>query len=234
MDTKPPKLYLIPGTGADGRLFEGLRRKGLDFEVLEFIPALPKETLRAYSLRLAEGIDRSQPFMIGGVSLGGVMAVEIAHAIENKGLILISSVKNSKEFPLYFRLGRWIPMHLLVSGGFMRRHGPRASLKGMAPWQAKILRDLRTDADEDFVAWAVNALIHWRRRELPAKVLHIHGTRDFMLPGIFLANRVRIRGGRHVMVVTHAPEIVREIQQFIQAQTALADDHPAHMDAIGS
>ncbi len=215
MSETAPTLYLIPGTGADARLFDGLHRAGLRFETLEFIPAVSGESLKEYALRLGEGIDRSKPFVVGGVSLGGIMAGEIALDAGSDALVLISSVKNSGEMPVYFKLCKWLPVHKLFSGGFLRRNGPRASLKGMAPWQAKILRDLRTDADDDFVAWAVDALVRWRRRGEPARTFHIHGTRDFMLPGIFLGKRIKVRGGRHVMVVTHAEEIVTEIRRFL-------------------
>lgn len=213
-----PKIYLIPGMGADARLFEGLLREGLDFEVLEFIPPLSRETLPDYAQRLARSIDVHQPFIIGGVSLGGVMATEIAHAHAAQGLLLISSVKHAGEFPLYFRLGRYLPLHRLFSGGFLRRHGPRASRKHLPDWQQVILRDLRRDADDAFIEWAIHAVIHWRGRHLHPNCLHIHGTRDFMLPGLFLGRRVSVPGGRHVMVVTHARQIVSIIHRWLKSE----------------
>ena len=77
-----PKLYLIPGMGADARLFEGLRREGLEFEVLEFIPPVKGESLREYALRMGERIDTTKPYVLGGQSLGGTMATEIASVLQ--------------------------------------------------------------------------------------------------------------------------------------------------------
>jgi pimeloyl-ACP methyl ester carboxylesterase len=215
MAATTPRLYLIPGMGADGRLFEGLRRTGLAFEVLEFIPAQEGESLRDYALRLGRGIDATQPFVVGGVSLGGIVAGEIALAMGAQQVILISSVKDSGELPFYFKLGRWLPVHKLFSGGFLKRHGPRASHRGLEPWQSKILSDLRTDADDAFISWATDAVVRWRRAERVAQTLHIHGTHDLMFPGVFLGERLRVSGGRHVMVVTHAQEIAGEIERFL-------------------
>lgn len=213
-----PRLYLIPGMGADGRLFEGLAREGLKFTVLEFIPAMPGETLREYALRLGAMIDHAEPFIVGGVSLGGIMAGEIAIAMGAEKLLLISSVKHSGEMPPHFKLARWIPVYKIFSGEWLKRHGPRDSRRGLAPWQTKILEDIRTDADDAFITWAVDAVIKWRKsRHLThPQLLHIHGTRDLMFPGIFLGKRSKIAGGRHVMVVTHAAEILKIARPFLE------------------
>ncbi len=216
-----PTLYLIPGMGADARLFEGLQREGLAFQALDFIPAIPGESLKEYALRLGEGIDRSRPWIVGGVSLGGIMAGEIALAAGAESLVLISSVKNSTELPFYFKLAKWVPVYKLFSGGFLKRHGPKASHRGLQAWQIKILRDLRTDADDAFISWAIDAIVRWRRRGQPAQTLHIHGTQDFMFPSLFLGERVVVPGGRHVMVVTHAREIAAEVKRFLDVAKSM-------------
>ena len=217
-----PKLYLIPGMGADARLFEGLRREGLEFEVLEFIPAIPGESLRAYALRMGERIDTTKPYVLGGQSLGGTMATEIASVLQPEKLILISSLKNSREFPPYFKLGRYLPLHRLGSGKFWKEKGPRAGLKRSPQWQAKILKDMRNEASADFVEWAVNAVVNWKSDYLHPNCLHIHGTRDFLLPGAFVRGRVAVPGGRHIMVLTHAREVVAEIRRFLVSETTTA------------
>jgi hypothetical protein len=219
--TTPPKLYLIPGMGADARLFEGLRREGLEFEVLEFTPPIAGESLRDYALRMGERIDTSQPYVLGGQSLGGTMATEIASVLHPEKLILISSLKNSREFPPYFKLGRYLPLHRLGSGKFWRENGPRAGLKRIPEWQAKILKDMRNEASDDFVEWAVNAVVNWKSDYVHPNCLHIHGTRDFLLPGAFVRGRVAVRGGRHIMVLTHAREVVAEIRKFLELEPTL-------------
>jgi pimeloyl-ACP methyl ester carboxylesterase len=230
MDRNPhPKLYFIPGMGADGRLFEGLKREGLEFEVIEFIPPIKGESLREYALRLAEKIDTSKPFVLGGQSLGGVMATEIAQVLKPEKLILISSVKHSREFPFYYKLGRYLPVHRLFSGRWFVQHGPRARVRHLPEWQRDILKGMRRDANAEFVEWAVNAVVNWRSVGASKRLalesgclkvgnidcLHIHGTRDLVLPGVFVRGRIKVRHGQHVMVLTHAKEIVAEILRFL-------------------
>lgn len=208
-----PKLYLLPGLGANAKMYLPLRETGLEFEVLEFIEPLPKETLPEYARRIGQAIPEGEQFYLGGTSLGGVLAVEIAKVRPPLGLILISSCKTSREFPFYFRLQRYLRMHRIFSGEFMRKHGPRSPRSKLPAHLSEILRSQREEADPKFIDWAIDAVIHWRSKEMPANVLHIHGTRDFLLPGAFVRGRIPIPGGRHVAAVTHAPEVAAIIRR---------------------
>ena len=143
------------------------------------------------------------------------MAVEIAKVKPPLKLILISTVKSSWEFPFYFQFGRWFPIHRIFSGKFLRRFSPRASARGLEPWQLKILRDMRREADPDFLEWAVDAIIRWRSSGRPERFIHLHGTNDWMFPGWLVRKKVRISKGRHVMVVTHAKKLVEQIREFL-------------------
>jgi hypothetical protein len=91
-------------------------------------------------------------------------------------------------------------------------------LKRIPEWQAKILKDMRNEASDDFVEWAVNAVVNWKSDYVHPNCLHIHGTRDFLLPGAFVRGRVAVHGGRHIMVLTHAREVVAEIRKFLRVE----------------
>lgn len=210
-----PKIYLIPGLGADGRLFTGLREEGLEFEVLEFIRPKKGESLHEYAGRLAEPIDQSQPFIVGGVSLGGIISVEVARHKQPEKVLLISSVKNSREFPFYFRLLRFLPLHRVVSGNFYKKYAPKDSRKGMPEYKYQILDAMREDADPWFVKWAVDAVIRWKCKESPQNLIHIHGTRDLMFPGFMLGERHKIPKGRHVMVLARADKVMQVLRREV-------------------
>lgn len=105
-----PTLYLIPGYSADGRVFGGLARQGLEFEVLEHPVPYKNETLEAYVRRIGEGIDTSKPFYLGGLSMGGMITVELCKYLNPEKIILISTTKDEAEFPWYIQLNRWLPL----------------------------------------------------------------------------------------------------------------------------
>jgi pimeloyl-ACP methyl ester carboxylesterase len=203
-----PRIYLIPGLGGDGRLFTGLREEGLDFEVLEFIEPIKGESIGEYAARLARPIDPNEPFIVGGVSLGGIISVEVARQLQPEKVVLISSVKNSREFPFYFQMFRYLPVHRIFSGKFYKKYAPRDSRKGIPDYKYQLLDAMREEADPWFVEWAVDAVVRWRQPESPQNLVHIHGTRDLMFPGILLGKRHKVPKGRHVMVLAQSDEVM--------------------------
>jgi hypothetical protein len=57
------RLYLIPGMGVDGRLFERQRGLPLDVRVIEWIEPRGEEGFSEYAQQMAEGIDTTEPFI---------------------------------------------------------------------------------------------------------------------------------------------------------------------------
>lgn len=218
-----PTIYFIPGTGADWRLFNVLKRDGMKFKVLEFIPHRPKEKLKEYAMRLAEGIDTSKPYIIGGVSFGGMLAMEIARVMKPELTIMISSVARSSEFPFYLKVFRFIPFQRWFSGSTLKALTPQGKLpkdEEIQTWA----NDLRREADPKLIKWTVNACITWRNEYVPEKLLRIHGTRDPLFPTFLLKGDYhKIKGGNHMMVMGRAAEI----HQLIQSELSRLGFEPA-------
>ena len=79
----PNRLLLLPGIGADRRLFDEQRSCAAELHVIEWIPPVAAdETLIEYAKRLARTIDTSHPFAIGGASFGGMVALELTRHIQ--------------------------------------------------------------------------------------------------------------------------------------------------------
>lgn len=197
-----PRIYFIPGLGADYRVFKGLKDQGLEFEVLEFIPQRFGESLHHYALRMAEGIDHSQPYILGGMSLGGMLAVEIAKVHDPSLVIMISSVTTSREFPFYLQSFRYLPIHRILPAKVIKAMAPKSRPKD--PEVRALLRGQRKDADPEFVKWAVHAVVNWRNREVPEQLIRLHGKRDLLFPGILCGPRIKVPKGTHTMVLSQA------------------------------
>jgi hypothetical protein len=73
------KAYFISGMAADARVFRHIRLpEGYEPVYLDWIDPVPHESLRSYALRLAERIDKNHPFILLGLSFGGMLGTEIA------------------------------------------------------------------------------------------------------------------------------------------------------------
>ncbi len=91
--------YFISGMAADERLFkEIMLPSAYKLQFLSWITPLCKESLSNYASRLANKIDRTEPFILIGLSMGGMMAVEIAKTLHPEKIILISSVPVTFEY----------------------------------------------------------------------------------------------------------------------------------------
>jgi pimeloyl-ACP methyl ester carboxylesterase len=210
------KLYFISGLGADSRVFKYIRLpEGFEAVFLEWIPPRKNESLHDYAMRLAAKIDLSEPFGLVGLSMGGMMATEIALAHPPKNLILLSSVPVSTHLPWYFRWSGRLGLHWLIPVKWVKS---TAAFKRVFTVETKedrkMLRAIIRDSDPHFIRWATNAILHWENDKLPASYLHLHGNIDAILPMRFTQPTHIIKGAGHLMVLTKAREIngiLREI-----------------------
>jgi pimeloyl-ACP methyl ester carboxylesterase len=209
-----PHIYLIPGMGCDERLFSELAIY-LDFTVIRFLPPLPGETLPQYAARMAGAIDQEKPFIIGGVSFGGMISAEIAKITKPAGVLFISTAKSSQELPFWLKFFRFIPVHRLMGGKTLKAFWPKSPFPRAENFKT-IMLSMKNDADPFLFKWSVNAAANYNNRELPPHFIHLHGTRDLLLPGVFVRKPVtKIKGGDHGLVMAHASEVAEYIRHWI-------------------
>ncbi len=208
--------YFISGLGADRRAFCRIKLPaGFTATYIDWIAPLPKETLSSYALRLAKVIDASAPFVLIGLSMGGMMSVEIAKVLKPKLVILISSIKCRKELPWYYKLAgtfyldRLMPASSLKKASFMSYY-----FVGTPDHDSRhLLKQLTKDSDLAFVRWAIRAILTWKNTTVPENIFHIHGTKDNILPIRFTKPDVSIPNEGHFMVYTkgyQVSEIIRK------------------------
>src|SRR5690606_10539222 len=88
------------GLGADERVFEKLELPNMMNQVfLNWVMPLDNDNLASYSKRLAEKINEREPFALVGLSMGGMVAIEIAKIKKPVKLVIISSVPTFHSFP---------------------------------------------------------------------------------------------------------------------------------------
>lgn len=197
-----PVWYLIPGLGADERVFQFLRLVG-EVHILRWLaPQSLAETLPHYAARLAAGVPDGRPCYLVGVSFGGVLALEIAQLRPLARVVLISSFAGPQELPWLGRVARATGLHHLVPPQLLPR------LPRVAQWlfgvqngrEYQLLRQILRDTDPRFTRWAIARLLHWSGRTAPPTV-RIHGTED------------RLPGG-HLIIISQAREISRILNEL--------------------
>jgi pimeloyl-ACP methyl ester carboxylesterase len=227
MTDRPRRIVFFPGLGADARLLEAQRSiRAATIDVVSWIDPLDRdESLSSYARRFAETLPGDEAIFLGGVSFGGPVALEVARHIGARasGIVLLSSFRSLDGIPLAGRmLGRAARrMPLLAIGAIKRTGGFARSLFGAVnAEQARLFDQMRADASPRFMKWSACALMRWTPptpNELKLPILHIHGSRDRVIP----LRRVRpdhvIDGAGHLMNVTHAAEVNRLIDAWIES-----------------
>lgn len=221
MENSPAVFYLIPGLGADERVFQFLRLRG-EVHVLRWLPPqTPREALPDYAARLAAAVPAAQACWLVGVSFGGVLALEVAQLRPLARVVLISSFAGPAELPWVAGLARATGLHRLLPPQLLS-HLPRVAqwffgVKNGSEYQ--LLRQILQDTAPGFTRWAITRLVQWPGRPR-APVIRIHGTADRLLPKGVAHSQYVLPGG-HLIVVSRAAEISRILNQL--ATGALAE-----------
>ena len=220
MAPPPPIWYLIPGLGADERVFQFLRLQG-EVHVLRWLPPqTAAETLPHYAARLAAAVPKDQACWLVGVSFGGVLALEVAQRRPLARVVLISSFIGPGELPWLGRLAR--------ATGLYRRLPPQLlpRLPRLAKWffgvksarDYHLLRQILHDTDPSFTRWAIARLLQWPGR--PAvPTIRIHGTDDRLLPHGAAHSHYQLPGG-HLIILSRAAVINRILSQLGTTEAA--------------
>lgn len=175
---------------------------------IEWVAPQQKETLSAYARRLAACIDTKEDFALVGLSMGGMIAAEIAKQYHPVTTVLISSVASSAQMPGYFKwiyktkMHKLVPVNMVKSAAIMKR-----LFTAETDEDKSTLKQIIRDSDPVFIKWAIDAILSWRNQEIPENYVHIHGTRDEVLPLRYVRPTHVIEKGGHLMVMTRANEI---------------------------
>lgn len=211
------KVYFIAGLGADSRVFKHIKLPdGYEMEYLHWIKPEPKETLAHYSIRMSEFIVKDQPFVLAGLSMGGMIASEIAKIKKPTATILFSSVATSEQLPKRFRVAQRLHLHKMVPIGLLKNISVfKRVFTADSKEDQQLLIDMIKTCDAAFIRWAIGAILGWRNEAVPAPLWHIHGTKDEILPFKYAKPTHAINKGNHVMILSKAAEINDILQSML-------------------
>lgn len=216
--------YFISGLGCDRRVFERLvLPSGYQMQHIDWEPVNGTETITAYAERLSRHIDASKPFMLAGMSFGGIVATEIAKIKRPRRLILFSTVATRQELPFFYRLSGKIPLEYLsarlvplLSHSFLHRYfGP------LDQHSKTLVSEYVKNLDPVFLRWTLGHIGRWQNEITFPGYLHIHGAEDKTFDARLTDAAYIIKGAGHFCILTHADQvnhILRKELQFSQLE----------------
>ena len=210
-----PRLVMLPGLGADARQFRPQREHLPDLQTPPWLDPRPDEALADYGRRMAEHIPTRPPYLLGGVSFGGMVALEAARHLHPPplGIILVASCRGGRCVRALFRrpavLMPLLPPRL-AKLLFAAVPLTIAAAEGLSRRERRAMRAMYADTPAPLLRWAAAAIARWPGPvDLPAPVYHVHGDRDPVIPLRNVAPDAVVRGAGHALNATHAAELDR-------------------------
>ncbi len=165
--------------------------------------------MKSYAKRLSKQIDKSQDFIIIGVSLGGMLATEMTDFLNPEKTIIISSAKCKYELPHRYRFQNIIPVYKLIPGKMSKKSS--FFMQPLVEPDRKIEKDIFVsmlkDKDPDFLEITIQMIMTWDRETYSDKIIHIHGDNDNTIPHRNVKYNYLIKDGSHMMTLTRVKKV---------------------------
>lgn len=227
--TAQVNVYLIPGQGADYRLYDSLQLPEGFRKIHVKCPTPAKNsTLPAYAKQLSSQIDTSTSFVLLGVSLGGMLATELTDLLNPEYTIIISSAKCQYELPKRYKAFRKFPLNKYLHPNLYRM-GSKIAQPLVEPDRKNAkatFKKMLHDKDPLFLKRTSNMIINWQRSSYSEDIIHVHGTNDHTIPYKNVKANYSIKNGSHMMVLTRFKEVNTIINnELLQLQTSKKHSH---------
>jgi pimeloyl-ACP methyl ester carboxylesterase len=221
MSSEPyDRLILLPGLGADARMFEAQRQRFPNLEVPDWLTPRKRETLESYGQRFAENLAYNDHCFLGGTSFGGMLAAEMSKHVPPRKLLLIDSALSLSEVtPLLrtvSRMARWMPrsafrLRVLPTRLASRWFGLQSET------QRKLFLEMASAVSPEFVRWGCTALANWSGLDAQIPVARLQGAEDRIIPPLNDGSQTLIPGAGHVPTMSHPHEVNAWIESVLES-----------------
>lgn len=221
--TRRPRIIFFSGLGCDERMVAPHRTIQADIDFQPWLEPRPQESLVEYAARMAAKMDTSTPFFLAGISLGGMVAIEVARLVRPEGLILLSTCRDERGLPWTHRL---VARFVAAGPDWFIRLGKTTvphmrQLFGIVDAkEVELFESMMADATDASIRWSLRAVASWKGGgAIDVPTLQVHGERDRILP-LSLAGPVDvvIPTAGHAVTVTHSNEVNTAIDRWLEGQ----------------
>lgn len=216
--SKKTIIYCIPGLGLDHRVFGKLDIQNAELRFLDFIEPLKNEKIADYAKRLSDSIEEER-FCLLGMSLGGILSVEISRIRKVNHLFLLSTIKNNTEMPTILKYIDKLPainktaskLAIDASVAFKPYYDKSDSAGN------RLFDTMIHGASHELLAWGVKVIANWEfNEEINCPFYHLHGTADLIFPIKNIDKAETVIGATHYMVYNNAEELSKRIEARIK------------------
>ncbi|WPR76254.1 hypothetical protein [Algoriphagus sp. NG3] len=153
----------------------------------------------------------------GGLSFGGLIAVEVAKQIDAQQVILIASAKTKSDIPFYYRFAGRLGLHRLLPTGLLKSSNFVTNwfFGTSSTFDKQLLKQILNDTHPAFLKWAIDKVTCWTNQTQTKNIFHIHGTSDRILPLSFIKCDQTVKNGGHLMTLNKADQLNNIIKQQI-------------------
>lgn len=201
---------MLPGQGSDERIFDSLSFQ-TNFNVKYIDYGIPEKgtSLQQYVNTIVSKIDTTEKFILIGVSLGGMICSELNEIINPEKVIIISSAKNNTEMPFRYKFQKFIPLYKLlpakvlqISAGIIH---PLCEHDRMV--YKETFGEMLFSKNPKYFKRTSIMMCRWDRKSNSKNIIHIHGTKDHIIPIRNIEADYIVNGGSHTMALTKSKEV---------------------------
>ena len=215
-----PDFYLIPGMGADQRLYTHFDLPG-EMHKLNWWPHGKAKSLAEYAAILAEQIKTTDNVIIGS-SMGGMVASELSHLIKPRATILVSAPTGRHQFPTVLKFFDGMRIHKVLTPGAVMRISSLADLfMGFKTKEQRALfYDMLKGNGPEFLHFSIDTVLGWKNIQEPSgPYIQIIGSKDKLFKKSRIPHAVVLEGGGHFTAYEMGREVSAVICDFLEKQT---------------
>lgn len=221
------RIIMVPGMGADGRLFGPQQAAGLPIEPAPMVMPHRGDDIPTYAARVRDALDLSGSYAVGGVSFGGMVACELAQICRPRFLLLIASCRGGRAIPTYYHVAEWLSRLLpspIIQRRCMASSRFMAKLEHLNLEQYHLIRDMSISLPVPFLRRVGRMILRWKGpAAFPCPVHQLHGEKDRIIPLNRVTPDTVVPGGGHLINLTHASIVNAYIQRILAAaETSVA------------
>jgi pimeloyl-ACP methyl ester carboxylesterase len=196
------RWLILPGMGATAAMYNGLKHKlGFQIDFLNWPAYRGEKTYADVARRIIKEQDIVSEDVVGGSSLGGMVALEIARLSNVKAVVLLGSAVNRKEVQT-----------LLAMLSPLATAAPMTIIQTLVGKNQNLVSTMFADSDPEFIRAMCSYLPSWPGYDGPVeKVFRLHGKKDHVIPRPATGCEVVETAG-HLLAITHATETAAFLQ----------------------